>query len=98
MSPGRKKKQEGDSILELLRLKKTTLTQDEFCSKCGIPRTTYQRWVRGDGPARPTIPQLKAIAEILGIEKIKELPDDFGRQNSADSQRSPSNEADRPSS
>lgn len=76
--PVRKEKQECDSVLELLRLERTKLTQDEFCFQCGIPRTTYQRWIRGVSPARPTIVQLKAIAKILGIEKVEELPDDFG--------------------
>lgn len=83
MSTGRKRRQEGDSILELLRLQKTNLTQNEFCVRCGIPLATYQRWIRGDGPARPTISQLKALAELLEIEKIKDLPDDFGNQRSS---------------
>lgn len=76
--PVRKEIQECDSTLELLRLERTKLTQDEFCFQCGIPRTTYQRWIRGGGPARPTIPQIKAIAKTLGIEKVEDLPDDFG--------------------
>ena len=81
------RRQEGDSPLEELRLARTELTQDEFCVKIGIPRATYQRWIKGQTDAKPTIRQLKALAEILKIERIDELPDDFGPRG-----RSPSGE------
>ena len=42
----RKRKQESDSPLEVLRIELTELSQDEFVVQCGISRTTYQRWVR----------------------------------------------------
>jgi DNA-binding XRE family transcriptional regulator len=72
------RRQEGDSPLEELRLARTELTQDEFCVRIGIPRATYHRWIKGQTEAKPTIRQLKALAEILKIERINELPDDFG--------------------
>ncbi|MCT7958735.1 helix-turn-helix transcriptional regulator [Laspinema palackyanum] len=72
------RRQDGDSPLEDLRLERTELTQDEFCVMIGIPRATYQRWIKGQTDAKPTIKQLKTLARILKIERIDELPDDFG--------------------
>jgi transcriptional regulator with XRE-family HTH domain len=46
----RKRKQESDSPLEVLRIELTELSQDEFVVQCGISRTTYQRWVREKVP------------------------------------------------
>ena len=80
------RRQEGDSVLESLRLERTTLTQDEFAVACGIPRTTYQRWVSGKTSAKLTLPQLKAIARLLQIHSINELPDDFGPRDRSHSQ------------
>ena len=43
----------------------------------GIPRSTYQRWLAGKTEAKLSIPQLKKLCQLLGIERIDELPDDF---------------------
>ena len=80
MASKKERRQEGDSLLEALRLERTTFTQDEFCVRCGIPRSTYQRWVKGETQAKLTIPQLKQMAILLKIECIRDLPDDFGPQ------------------
>ncbi|AFY81240.1 helix-turn-helix transcriptional regulator [Oscillatoria acuminata] len=80
------RRQEGDSPLEDLRLARTELTQDEFCVMIGIPRATYQRWIKGQTDAKPTIKQLKALARLLKIERIDDLPDDFGPRDRSHSQ------------
>jgi transcriptional regulator with XRE-family HTH domain len=77
-----KNKQESDSPLDTLRIERTTLTQDEFAMKCGIPRTTYLRWISGRAEPRPTIVQLKNLCRELRIEKVSDLPDNFGPPNS----------------
>ncbi|WP_414530956.1 helix-turn-helix domain-containing protein [Nodularia chucula] len=77
MEKCKKLKQESDSPLDALRIQRTNLTQDEFAMRCGIPRTTYLRWISGRTEARPTIPQLKKICRELKIELINELPDEF---------------------
>ncbi|MFM2065011.1 MAG: hypothetical protein RLZZ507_4682 [Cyanobacteriota bacterium] len=72
-----KNKQESDSPLDALRIERTTLNQDEFAMKCGIPRATYYRWISGRTEARLTVPQMKSICRELKIS-LDELPDDFG--------------------
>jgi transcriptional regulator with XRE-family HTH domain len=74
----RKKLQENESTLETLRLERTNFSQDELAVRCEIPRSTYQRWVSGKTEVRLSIPQLKLLCKELGIERIDELPDDFG--------------------
>jgi transcriptional regulator with XRE-family HTH domain len=78
MEKSKKLKQESDSPLDALRIERTTLNQEEFAMRCGIPRTTYLRWISGRTEARPTLPQLKKICHELKISRIDELPDDFG--------------------
>jgi transcriptional regulator with XRE-family HTH domain len=79
MKPANKRqKQESESALEILRIDRTHLSQDELASRCGIPRATYQRWISGKTPARPTIAQLKRLCRELGIERIDDLPEEFG--------------------
>ena len=73
----KKHKQFSDSPLEALRIERTTLTQDELAVHCGIPRSTYQRWIAGKTEAKLSVPQLKKLCQLLGIERIDELPDDF---------------------
>jgi transcriptional regulator with XRE-family HTH domain len=65
------------SAIEALRLERTQLTQDELAIRCGIPRSTYQRWIAGKTEAKLSLLQLKALCKELGIERIDELPDDF---------------------
>ncbi|WP_353933328.1 helix-turn-helix transcriptional regulator (plasmid) [Okeanomitos corallinicola TIOX110] len=77
MEKSKKLKQESDSILDALRIERTTLTQDEFAYKCGIPRATYYRWITGKTEVKLTLPQLKSLCRELKIERIDELPDDF---------------------
>jgi len=78
MEKSKKLKQESDSPLDALRIERTRLTQEEFAMKCGVPRSTYLRWITGRTEARPTLPQLKKICRELKIERVDDLPDDFG--------------------
>ncbi len=78
-----KKKQESDSLLDALRIERTTLNQDEFAMRCGIPRATYQRWISGRSEAKVTMSQLKCLCRELGIHRIEDLPDTFGPSNLA---------------
>jgi transcriptional regulator with XRE-family HTH domain len=78
MEKSKKIKQESDSPLDALRIERTTLTQEEFAMRCGIPRTTYLRWISGRSEGRPTMRQLKSMCKELRIERIEDLPDDFG--------------------
>lgn len=74
----KRRKQASGSQLEALRIERTTLSQDELAVYCGIPRATYQRWIAGKTEAKLSIPQLKKLCQLLGLERIDELPDDFG--------------------
>ena len=85
----KERRQEGDSVLEALRLERTGFTQEEFAVHCGIPYATYRRWVKGQTLAKPTLTQLKAIARLLGIKTIDELPDDFGPRVRSHSEEKP---------
>jgi transcriptional regulator with XRE-family HTH domain len=79
----KRRKQASDSAWEALRIERTTLTQDELAVNCGIPRSTYQRWIAGKTEGKLSIPQLKKLCQLLGIERIDELPDDFSPPNSS---------------
>ncbi|MBH8576974.1 helix-turn-helix transcriptional regulator [Nostocaceae cyanobacterium CENA369] len=82
MNPrSRRQKQESDSPLDALRIERTKLTQDELAMRCGIPRATYQRWISGKTEARLTMSQVKSLCRELGIERVEDLPDDFGPPN-----------------
>ena len=81
MSSRRERRQESDSVVEKLRLARTNLTQDQFCSQTGIPRATYHRWIRGVTEPKLTPSQFKAIAKLLGINSVEEFPSDFKQQN-----------------
>jgi transcriptional regulator with XRE-family HTH domain len=72
--------QESDSILDALRIERTSFTQEEFAKRCGIPLRTYVRWINGETQARPTPVQMKAICKELGISKVDDIPDDFARK------------------
>ncbi|MGG6295444.1 helix-turn-helix domain-containing protein [Leptolyngbya sp. AN02str] len=65
------------SPIESLRIERTKLTQDELAVRCGIPRSTYQRWIAGRTEAKLSLTQLKALCQELGIERVDELPDGF---------------------
>lgn len=56
-----------DSVLESLRLDYTDLTQDEFVVKCGLSRTTYQRWVRDNIAPRLTPEQITNVCRTCRI-------------------------------
>ncbi|KJH72208.1 helix-turn-helix domain-containing protein [Aliterella atlantica] len=77
-SRSKRQKQESQSPLETLRIERTRYNQDEFAMRCGIPRATYQRWISGKAEPRLTLVQLKTICHELGIERVNDLPDDFG--------------------
>jgi transcriptional regulator with XRE-family HTH domain len=77
----KQRKQESDSPLETLRLEHTNLNQDELAMRCGIPRATYQRWISGRTEARLTVIQFKKLCKELNIDKIEDLPDEFGPPN-----------------
>ena len=55
------KQQESDFPLEVLRKKRTELTQDEFVFKCGFTRSTYRRHMHGEMEMRLTPSQMAAI-------------------------------------
>lgn len=68
------------SPIEALRLERTQLTQDELAIRCGIPRSTYQRWIAGKTEAKLSLPQLKALCRELGIERVEDMPDQFAER------------------
>ena len=72
-------KSESDSPMDALRIERTTLTQQEFAIRCGIPTTTYYRWITGRTEARLSILQIKRMCRLLDM-KLEELPDNFGPQ------------------
>jgi predicted transcriptional regulator len=72
-------KEESDSPLDSLRIQRTSLTQQEFAIRCGIPTTTYYRWITGRTEAKMSIPQIKRMCLVLDM-KLEELPDNFGPQ------------------
>jgi transcriptional regulator with XRE-family HTH domain len=63
----KRKSSNEDWVLETLRLDYTDLTQDEFIVKCGLSRTTYQRWVRGKAAPRLTPEQIVNVCRICRI-------------------------------
>ncbi len=63
----KRKSSNEDWVLETLRLDYTNLTQDEFIVKCGLSRTTYQRWVRGKSSPRLTPEQIANVCRICRI-------------------------------
>jgi len=69
--------QESDSYVETLRIERTQLNQDELAMRCGIPRSTYQRWITRKTEARLTLSQIKSLCKELSIERIEDLPDEF---------------------
>ncbi len=73
-----RRKQGSEIWLETLRLSRTQLSQDELAVLCGIPRATYQRWIAGKTEVKLSIPQLKALCQQFGIDRIQELPDASG--------------------
>ncbi|MEM7348058.1 MAG: helix-turn-helix transcriptional regulator [Chloroflexota bacterium] len=66
------------SPIEALRLERTTWSQVEFATFCGIPLATYRRWIGGQTEAKLTVPQLKKVCKELDIKSVDDLPDDFG--------------------
>lgn len=74
---GQQPRQSKISPIEALRVERTKLTQDELAIRCGIPRSTYQRWISGKTEAKLSLSQLKALCQELGIEQVNELPNDF---------------------
>ncbi len=63
----KERRQESYSPLEELRMERTELTQDEFVFRCGFARATYQRWVRGATPIKPTPEQILALCRLCSI-------------------------------
>ncbi len=73
--------QESESLIETLRIERTNLSQAEFAVQCGIPLRTYQRWIAGTTEAKLTPLQWKAVMQLLQIQSLEEIPDDFGPIN-----------------
>lgn len=63
--------------VEELRVQRTQLNRDEFVVYCGLSRGTYYRWLAGKTEAKLTLKQLKAMARLLGVERIEDLPDEI---------------------
>jgi DNA-binding transcriptional regulator YiaG len=74
--------QESDSPIEELRIQRTNLSQAEFAVHCGIPLRTYQRWVTGATEAKLTPQQWKALMNVLKIESVNEIPNNFADYDS----------------
>lgn len=72
--------QESDSPIEELRIQRTNLSQAEFAVRCGIPLRTYQRWVSGKTEAKLTPQQWKALMQVLEIQSVDEIPDNFAEE------------------
>ncbi|NEO97418.1 MAG: helix-turn-helix transcriptional regulator [Symploca sp. SIO2E9] len=70
--------QQSESPIERLRIERTNLSQNEFAVRCGIPLRTYQRWISGKTEAKLTPLQWKALMQVLQIQSLDEIPDDFG--------------------
>lgn len=60
-----------ESALESLRLDYTDLSQDEFIVKCGVSRTTYQRWIRNKEEPRLIPSQVANVCRICKISLWK---------------------------
>ncbi len=73
--------------METLRLERTHLNQDELAMRCGIPRATYQRWISGRTEAKLTVIQFKKLCRELSIEKIEDLPNEFGPPNHSENSK-----------
>ena len=73
--------QESESLIETLRIERTNLSQTEFAVQCGIPLRTYQRLIAGATEAKLTPLQWKAMMQLLQIQSLDEIPDDFGPIN-----------------
>ncbi|MBW4659836.1 MAG: helix-turn-helix domain-containing protein [Drouetiella hepatica Uher 2000/2452] len=69
--------QDSESPIELLRIQRTKLSQNEFAIHCDIPPRTYQRWIAGKTEAKLSPRQWKALMQILNLT-ADEIPDDFG--------------------
>ena len=80
MKHGDRKLKNSESVIEALRIERTTLNQKEFAEACNIPLKTYQRWILGKTEARPNLVQLKSLCKQLRIERVDELPDDFSEK------------------
>ncbi|NJL51182.1 MAG: helix-turn-helix transcriptional regulator [Hydrococcus sp. SU_1_0] len=80
MKPGDQKLKHSKSVIEALRIERTSLNQKQFAEACSIPMKTYQRWVLGKTESRPNLVQLKKMCRLLKIEKVDELPDDFSEK------------------
>lgn len=52
------------------------LSQEGLAQLIGVSSKTISNWERGIGAASLTVPQMKALCEVLGVT-LKELPDDF---------------------
>jgi transcriptional regulator with XRE-family HTH domain len=70
------RRQGTENWLEVLRLERTKLSQDELTVLCEIPRATYQRWIAGKTEVKLSIRQLKLLCQHFGIDRIDQLPDD----------------------
>ena len=61
-------------ILRTLR----QITQKELADVLGVTEHTISNWERGKAIPKLTIPQTKALCNVLGVS-LDELPDDFGK-------------------
>jgi len=69
--------QDSESPIEILRIQRTQLSQDDFAIHCGIFPRTYQRWIAGKTEAKLSPRQWKALMKVLNLT-ADEIPDDFG--------------------
>jgi len=55
------------------------LSQEALARLVGVSSKTVSNWERGTNAASLTVPQMKALCEVLGVT-LNELPDDFSSE------------------
>lgn len=74
----------GESVLKVIR-ETLGMTREELAVKLRIAATTVYRWETGRAVPSLTIPQVKALSQILKEVKmtVDDLPDNLGSKNDA---------------
>lgn len=60
-------------------------SQQDLARALGVSRQTISNWENGREEPKLKLHQYKALAAILGLDSIKELPDSFAPQPITDS-------------
>ncbi len=70
--------QEPQLTLKQLR-EKAGLSQEALSRIVGVSSKTVSNWERGISIASLTVPQMKALCDVLGVT-LNQLPDDFSSE------------------